>query len=389
MTPHRRVVFVTRADGIGHGGTERHLFDLVGRLEAAGHEITIVTLGADPFSARYRESRTVRVVSGPRSSRLPDAWPFFHAMKPDTIVFVNGDLGLFHWQMYLAARLSGARRVAAIEHLIALAPSEGASAGEPARRPPTRLEAFLKRRVTTPLPGFACHVTLCVSDAVRNQLVAEYRYPGRKTITRRNGVDLRWFSRGAFSAATPAVLAGRPRGPVAVCIARFVPQKRIEVLIDAMKRVVSRFPSASCVLVGGGFLEAELRGKVRDLGLESAVLFAGETSDVRPYLAAADVFVLPSEREGLPLVLLEAMALGLPCIAAEAGGNREVIEDGVNGYVVPAGDPARLADSIERLFAAPEQMKAMGLNARRTVEERFDLEKTMSGVTEAIFGRTA
>jgi glycosyltransferase involved in cell wall biosynthesis len=143
------------------------------------------------------------------------------------------------------------------------------------------------------------------------------------------------------------------------------------------------------VLVGGGFLESELRGKVRDLRLEDVVLFAGETSDVRPFLAAADVFVLPSEREGLPLVILEAMALGLPCIAAEAGGNREVIEDGVNGFVVPAGDAGRLADAIERLLAAPEQMAAMGRNARRTVEERFDLEKTMSGVTSAIFGKTA
>jgi glycosyltransferase involved in cell wall biosynthesis len=388
MTPGKRVVFVTRADGIGHGGTEKHLFDPVGRLESASHEITIVTLGADPFSSRYEASQRVRVVLGPKSSRLPDALPFFRAMKADTIVFVNGDLGLFHWQMYLAARFSGARRVAAIEHLIALTRPDGSEDGGPARRSGW-LESFLRRRVTTPLPGFACHVTLCVSDAVRNQLVAEYRYPGRKTITRRNGVDLRWFSRDAFSAAAPAILAGRPLGPVAVCIARFVPQKRIEVLIEAMKRVVARFPAATCVLVGGGFLEGELKAKVRELGLEETVLFAGETSDVRPYLAAADAFVLPSEREGLPLVLLEAMALGLPCIAAEAGGNREVIEDGVNGFVVPAGDAPRLAQAIEGLFAAPEEMAAMGRAARRTVEDRFDLEKTMSGVTAAIFGRTA
>ena len=82
------------------------------------------------------------------------------------------------------------------------------------------------------------------------------------------------------------------------------------------------------------------------LGLESSVTFAGRQEDVRPYLLAGDVLVLPSEREGLPLVLLEAMACGIPCIASDLEGNREVIVEGETGRLVATGSAAELAEAM-------------------------------------------
>jgi glycosyltransferase involved in cell wall biosynthesis len=368
----RRIVFVTRADGVG--GTEKHLLDLVDRLEPSEFEVIILTMGGDPFSAHFRSAGRggVRVIAGPSSGKWMTAWKAFRDIEPDVIVFVNGDIGLFHWQMYLAARASGADRVIAIEHLIAPLP---------------RKKNVLRRRVTSRMPGLVCHATLCVSEAVRDRLVREYLYPRKKTITRHNGVDLKWFSRGALK----SVPADPPSNgaPVVVCVSRFVPQKRIDVLIRAMKRVAERFPDVSCVLVGGGMMEQQLRSLVRELGLERNVHFAGEAKDVRPFLARANVFALPSEREGLPLSLLEAMAFGLPCVATEAGGNREVISDGTNGWIVPVGSDAAMAEAIEKLLGDPAEMVRMGRNALRTVQERFDIECSMRAVKSAILGSRA
>jgi glycosyltransferase involved in cell wall biosynthesis len=235
------------------------------------------------------------------------------------------------------------------------------------------------------LPGRLCDVTICVSDAVRDRLVHEYHYPEGKTVTRRNGVDTERFARGANVWPTPPILAGES-GPVAVCVALLVPIKRIDVLVRAMKTVVARFPECRCVVVGSGPLESQLRALTGELGLEHNVLFTGHRDDVRPYLASADIFVLPSEREGLPLSLLEAMAFGLPCVATQAGGNLEVVRDGLNGYVVPSGSIPALAGAIEGLFGDRKARARMSQNARRTVEEEFDIEKSMAGVKAAILG---
>lgn len=376
----QRIVFVTRSLGVG--GTEKHLADLIERLDRATCEVVVLTLGLDPYTERLGAEKgpRVRVAPGPRPERFAASWRVFRSLRPQVVVFVNGDLGQFHWQMYLAARFSGAGRVVAIEHSIAKAPERPEARGVAAS-----LGRWLRRRVTTRLPGLICDTTICVSDAVRERLVRDYDYPADKTITRRNGVDLKLFARSAAVWEVPhGVLAGNGSGPVAVCVSLLVPCKRFDVLIHAMKKVVMHYPESRCVIVGGGISEGELRSLVDELGLETNVLFAGQKGDVRPYLAAGDVFVSASEREGFGLALLEAMAFGLPCVAAEAGGNREVVRDGVNALVVPAGSADPLADAIMRLFNDPETRARMGRNGRRIAEEEFDIEKCMARVKSAI-----
>jgi len=373
----QRIVFVTRSTG--SGGAEKHLADLVDRLDPAAFEVAVVVLGRDPFSGRLAERLRpgLRVVPGPRSGHFVRSWLFFRSLRPEVIVFVDNDFQAFHWRMYLAARLSGARRVVTIEHLIAAKEDSRPASAE--GRPG-------KTRLTTRLPGLVCHATICVSDAVGQRLVEEYGYPTAKTLTRRNGVDLRHFAKDAGKWATPEILAGQEKAPVVVCVAQLVQQKRIDLLIQAMKQVALRFPESRCLIVGRGDCEDRLRAIVTELGLERQVLFAGQTNDVRPFLAASDVFVLPSDREGLPLALLEAMAFGLPCVAAEAGGTGEAIEDGVSGLMVAPRSPEALADAISRLFGDPEERIRMGRNARRLAERQFDIEQSMAGLKSAILG---
>jgi glycosyltransferase involved in cell wall biosynthesis len=389
----QRIVFVTGSFGMG--GTEKHLAELIERMDPAELDVVVMTMGLDPYTESLRRGR------GPRVQVLP--WPrgkisvsssrrTFRSLGPAVIVFVIGDFNQFHWKMYVGARYSGARRVVGIEHLTATPPADPRLSaalrwrGGKWRGLARWVTGPLRRATTSRMAGLLCHETICVSDAVRDYLIREYGYPRRKTITLRNGVDVRHFSRNGGNWPTPPILTGRGGGPIAVCVSRLVPPKLVDCLIHAMKRVTARFPASRCVIVGEGPQEEELRSTVRRLEMEESVLFAGHMEDVRPYLAAGDIFVLPSEREGLPLSVLEAMAFGLPCVAGEAGGNREVIRDGVNGFVVPCRSAQALADAIERLFDDPKERVRMGKNARRIAEEEFDIEKSMAKVKSAILG---
>jgi len=386
----RRIVFVTGSFGIG--GTEKHLTDLIDRLDPAAFEIVVVTMGRDPYTGRIDQSpgRRIRVVPGFGRGFFA-ALRGLRALDPDVVVFTLGEFAQFHWNVYLAARLCGAKRVAVIEHSIAPEP-RALPLSEALREESGRVRAIarwitapVRRRVTTRLAGLVSDATVCVSKAVRDRLVRDYGYPERKTVIRHNGVDVRHFARAAAPWPVPRILAGHG-GPVAVCVAHFVPPKRFDLLVQAMRGIVARHPESCCVLVGQGPLEDSIRALVRELGLERNVLFAGAAADVRPYLAAADVFVLSSDREGLPLVLLEAMAFGLPCVVSDAGGAREAVRDGENGFVVEPGSARALAEGIERLFASPELCARMGESSRRIAEREFEIEGSMAAVGSALLG---
>ena len=111
----------------------------------------------------------------------------------------------------------------------------------------------------------------------------------------------------------------------------------------------------------------------------------GTTDDVRPFIAAATAVVLPSYREGLPRSLLEAAAMARPLIAADVPGCRDVVEDGVNGYLCKAREPASLSSAMERLtLLSPEQRGAMGEASRRKVQERFSEERVVRAYLDVL-----
>ena len=130
----------------------------------------------------------------------------------------------------------------------------------------------------------------------------------------------------------------------------------------------------------------ELRSRSVELGLGETVRFVGHVEDVRPYLEIAGLFVLSSEKEGLPLVLAEAMAYGVPCIATDVGGNREIIAHGHTGLVVESGSSEQIAQAIDYLLTHPEERIRMGSEARSRVEEHFGLDETMDKLAKVLIG---
>jgi glycosyltransferase involved in cell wall biosynthesis len=166
------------------------------------------------------------------------------------------------------------------------------------------------------------------------------------------------------------------------------PRKGQDVLIRALARLDARGAGGAFELwlAGDGRSRAALGRRARQLGLGDRVRFLGRRTDVFAVMRAADLVVLPSRHEGHPLALLEAMALGRPCLAAAVGGIPEIVREGYTGLLVPPEDPAALADALLRLRADPALRDALGAAAARDVRARFHVRRTVTAV-EAVYRR--
>jgi glycosyltransferase involved in cell wall biosynthesis len=167
-----------------------------------------------------------------------------------------------------------------------------------------------------------------------------------------------------------------PGGVVLATVARLVPSKGHEVLLEALARI--DLPSILSCWAGDGPLRRPLERRARELGLSERVHFVGTLADVGPLLAAADVFVLPSLREGLPLALLEALAMARPVITTDASGIGERINAAEAGVVLEPGDPVALADAIVRLAGCPGLRERMGRGAAALAEAHFSARRCAS-----------
>lgn len=231
-----------------------------------------------------------------------------------------------------------------------------------------------------------------VSDDARRVALAAGAASERGTRTIHNGVDADAFVRDdAVRERTRQALGIAPATPVAGIVARLTRAKDHVNLFEAFAQVRERYPDARCVVVGDGELRGALEREVETRGLRDAVMMLGRRDDVADLLCAFDVFVLSSSTEGLALILLEAMAAGLPVVATRVGGNPEVVVDGVTGRVVPPRDPGALAGAVASLFADPATARRMGQAGRERSRGEFST-RTMAdryaATYEALLHRT-
>lgn len=161
-------------------------------------------------------------------------------------------------------------------------------------------------------------------------------------------------------------------------VALLHPEKNVKMLVRAFARIAARRPRAMLVVAGDGPEFVDCLALARQLGVQDRVRFLGIRRDVSVVLAALDAFALASDREGLPLAVLEAMGAEQPVATTDAGAIREAVDAGVNGFVVPVGDEAALAESIERLLGDPAASGAMGRRGGEMFRSDFTLERMAS-----------
>jgi glycosyltransferase involved in cell wall biosynthesis len=222
----------------------------------------------------------------------------------------------------------------------------------------------------------AADAVICVSEFTRSQLMyLSTPEHWEKLRVVHSGADLERYQLGAPH--------DRPCFGV-LCVSRLVPGKGLELLVDAIAVLAERGTEAQLTVVGDGPLEPSLRARAEQLGVADRVLLEGAVGqdDMPLYYREADVFCLPSFAEGVPVVLMEAMASGRPVVATRIAGIPELVEDGTSGLLVAAGNLSELVGALERLAAAPDLRAEMGVAGRKKIEESFDARRCAAQVAE-------
>jgi glycosyltransferase involved in cell wall biosynthesis len=238
------------------------------------------------------------------------------------------------------------------------------------------------------LQKLVCRLADCVlvnAEAIRETLIAQGYRPDNIVVIR-NGVALPSCGERQKGAALRQALGFDPSTPVVMVFSRLNRMKGVEYFLDAAAMVASRIPVAQFLIVGDGASRPELEKYAAHLGLAERIAFTGFRTDGRDLLLGVSVSVLPSLSEGLSNSLLESMASGVPVIAARVGGNPEIVEDGVSGFLVPPRDAVALAGAIITLLEHRELASRFGEAGRRRVAELFSMERSV-GEVERLYQR--
>ena len=243
-----------------------------------------------------------------------------------------------------------------------------------------RLDAWMARRRD---------MNIAVSNAVRENVIRRLSLPPALIRTLHNGVDLeRFHSVSAVERHAIRTQMGWSAGTrIILMAARLVPQKNHAFVLRQLPEIFRDAPRARCIFAGAGPEQANLESLAASLGLADRVTFLGSRDDIPRLLSAADIFILPSLKEGFSNAILEAMACGLPVVASDVGGAREIIERGVNGYVI---DVQKEGDSVtvnagqfirhmKRLLADDDFRLRLGVGALARVRA-FGLDSMVSDI---------
>lgn len=255
------------------------------------------------------------------------------------------------WWAALAARMTGVRSI--VTRPVALCDYD---------LPPLTFHRF---RLTDRMALRRCHAMVFVSDAVRARSIACGEAVASRSRVIRNGVDLHRFTPVATATGTP---------PVFGMIGQLLPVKDWNTFLNVATRVFAAIPDSRALIVGDGPERERLERDIAHRGLADRIRLVGFLSDVTRALAAMDVFALTSRREGLPVAIAEAMAVGRPVVATDVGGVREMVLHGETGFLASAGDAEALASGIVRLLRDPALRGRFGRAGRLVAERRFSLE---------------
>ncbi len=376
--PH--IVLVLRS--LGTGGVETHVCQLARGLLARRCRVSLIALCAGPIAPPFL-SLGVDIIQlndnvGQSAKAFANVWRLcreLRRLKPD-VVHLHGIRPL------LIGGLAG--RLARLPHIV------GTMHGSSRLMAMNEQGGVSRRRLFFSRLAHAASIVLCtefitVSPQLHNEaldclrqclgLRAERRYAARVS-TVLNGIDEFYFvGADRLPPASDPLTIGT--------IARLEPKKGIDVLLRAFASLVGNGVRAVLLIVGDGGWAAEYEAYVHEAGLVDHVIFAGYQPDVVPFLARMDVFVLPSLSEGLPLVILEAMAMGVPVVATQVGGVPSVVKEGETGLLVPPGDAVALAKALCRMVNDEGLQRSLSQAAYALVSRQHRESQMVDGILEA------
>jgi glycosyltransferase involved in cell wall biosynthesis len=333
----------------GFSGGEVQVFLLIDGLAARGHEnLLLCPPGSRAEAAAAQRGIAVRAVPMRGDLDLTAVWRLSRRLAEAGVDLVHLHTGRAAWLGGPAARLAGLPAIVT-----------------------RRMDRSVRRGWRTRLiyQHWARRV-VAISAGVAAHLAAAGVPPSRVTLIP-SAVDVARLRPRRDRAAVRAAEAAAADDVVVLTMSALVPRKGLVVLLDALAALAQRGLQPPLWIAGDGPQRAPLQARVGALGLTAQVRFLGERADVGDLLGACDVFVLPSLHEGLGVAALEAMAAGRPVIASAVGGLAEAVVDGHTGVLVPAGDPACLADALESLLRDPARRAALGAAGPQRIAEHY------------------
>ena len=330
------------------GGAETMCENLTYALAKLGHQVCVVSLYDQhtPISGRMEEAG-IRILYldkklGLDISMVPKLVRIMKAEKPDV---VHTHLDVIKYAV-AAAKLAGVKKCIHTVHNVADKEAEG------------RLQKIINGFYFT--HGWSVPVAL--SPLVQQTIEDFYGMDAKQVPVIYNGVDL--------SRCMPRT--GYPEVRKLIHIGRFNEQKNHRRLLEAFALYAKQYPEAELLLLGDGELQEQIRHYAQELGLSSQVRFLGSQSNVYPYLQEADIFLLPSDYEGMPMTIIEAMGTGLPIVATRVGGVPDMIREGQSGILTEL-TPQSVCDACVRLTEDSVLRERFGRQARED-SRRFSAE---------------
>lgn len=352
----KKIKVLQLVEGFNFGGAETKLLELVQQMDRSRFETTVVSLGLGNEIEELFHQLDCRVLTFQRRKQVDFALlrrieKFIRDEQIDivmTTLFYADVLGA------LAGHKGGAKGVFSWETI-----------SSPKWLVPHRFWAYRYaiRRADR---------VISVSKATAEWLVEKRKVPAEKVMIIPYGVNLGKFN-SQVKTVRRADIGLNADELVFAQVSRLTEQKGHQFLIDAAPRIIAQIPQARFVFIGDGPLRVSLEEKIKRMRLQDYFTLLGFRQDVHELLPLFDVFALPSLYEGLPNVVLEAMACGLPVVATPADGTKEAVIDRITGLLTPIGDADALASRLIEVGLDGDLRLRLGLAGRRRVEEEFSL----------------
>jgi len=355
-----RIIVMTNR--FGDVGTHPQLTGLALHLKQTGHDVHAISLApTGSIAPMFAEVgiETEVIDASRRGSFLAVVLGLasrFRHWRPEAVI-------AFLYESIMPARLAG--RLARVPIVISSIRNEYFG----------RRYRELLIRLTQPLSD----ATVVNSEIVAESLIRRQVATRKQLVVIPNAVDA-----SRFRPSPKAREAMRRQSSIAaedflwLSIGRLGEQKAYPTLLRAFVQVVEAHPRSKLLIAGRGPMHDELQSLIQRLGLQDSVSLLGYRDDVPELLSTADAFVMASRYEGMPNAMMQAMAAGLPVVGTNVGGMPELVRDGVDGYIVPAGDPNTLAKEMVRLSTATsDERGTMGSNGRTLIKERFTVDRVM------------
>ncbi len=345
------------------GGLGRHVNHLSEAMADQGAEVTVLTRGI-PERPSIREQSGVKIVSTVPYDLHPPNFITWAAqfnvslMEMCNKAFSKGDFDVIHahdWIVAYAARaLKHSWEVPLIATIHATECGRQKGLHTPMQHHISQTEWWLCYE--------AWQVIAC-SAYMKDEVRRLFSLPDDKVQVIPNGIPDSWFQ----------VPKRHESEPLLLYVGRLVPEKGSHILIQAMNDIINDYPTAKLILAGGGPMEGHLKAEVYRNGLGRIIEFVGHVGDkqLRDLYSRAWVAVFPSSYEPFGIVALEAMATGTPCVVGDAGGLREIVENGVTGFKVEPDNPRALGQILKYLVGDSSKRYQIAQNAKEAVERKY------------------